>query len=524
MQVRQFPDLEFRKLNKLVYDYCKGNPNVREFYNLNPQFHELAAEASNRIFPATHYARLSEVLREQYSNNQRIQEVDENIAAFSNGSAITVCTGHQLCLLGGPAYLIYKILSTIKLAENVQREVANKKVVPLFWLAGEDHDREEMNHTFINESRLEWKTDQTGAVGRYAMDGFEHVLNEWIDSIEDEQLRNSMLEMWSRALHEDSWAGLTKSWIHDCFGEWGLVVLNPDNAVLKQLFSSIIKKELLQGVTHKCVASTNNLLAERGYHAQVNPREINLFYLSNQARVRIERSDRGWYTVDDRFAWNETELLLELENHPENFSPNVLLRPLYQETILPNIAYVGGPGELSYWLQLKGLFAELDKPMPALILRDSAIIISPTSGRRLKKLGLEVHDLLRNKQEVIANLVGAKPDFSEEKNEIARSYERLANRMAAIDSTLKASAMAEANRVLSGIDQLQAKTWKALKIKEEQKLSSLDKVWEEIFPMSTWQERSKNMLKESMSNDKEIARNLLREFQAPVSTLVIIEL
>jgi hypothetical protein len=96
--------------------------------------------------------------------------------------------------------------------------------------------------------------------------------------------------------------------------------------------------------------------------------------------------------------------------------------------------------------------------------------------------------------------------------------------MAAIDSTLKASAMAEANRVLSGIDQLQAKTWKALKIKEEQKLSSLDKVWEEIFPMSTWQERSKNMLKESMSNDKEIARNLLREFQAPVSTLVIIEL
>ncbi len=165
MQVRQFPDLEFRKLNKLVYDYCKGNPNVREFYNLNPQFHELAAEASNRIFPATHYARLSEVLREQYSNNQRIQEVDENIAAFSNGSAITVCTGHQLCLLGGPAYLIYKILSTIKLAENVQREVANKKVVPLFWLAGEDHDREEINHTFINESRLEWKTDQTGAVG-----------------------------------------------------------------------------------------------------------------------------------------------------------------------------------------------------------------------------------------------------------------------------------------------------------------------------------------------------------------------
>lgn len=523
MQAQQFPDLEFRKLNELIHAYCSNNPQVRDFFEVNPDLTEMAGVSLRRNMTFTHYEVLTSVLHEQYQGNATIDAVDENLAAFSAGNAITVTTGHQLCLLGGPAYFFFKILSTIKLAQNLQTLVPDKKIVPVFWLASEDHDREEVNHTFIHGERFEWNTEQTGAVGRFALDGFEDVLLQWIDSVEDDNLRNSFRAIWNRAAQFKTWAELTKSWVHDCFGEWGLVVINPDDARLKQLFAPVMKRELLQGVALQCVSKTNERLTQLGYQVQVNPREINLFYLSHQSRVRIESGEQSWHTSDRRHNWSQTQILEELEKHPENFSPNVLLRPLYQETILPNVAYVGGPGELAYWLQLKALFNENDISMPVLVLRDSAILISPAIGKRLSKLGLSHRDLLRDKQELVAMLVGQKPDFTRDRDELFRVFEQLADRIAQVDPTLRASAMAEANRALAGIDQLQAKMWKAVKLKEEQKLSSLDKVWGELYPSNNWQERSLNILKEAIANDKELMRLLLLEFQPPASTLVIVE-
>jgi bacillithiol biosynthesis cysteine-adding enzyme BshC len=523
MQAQQFPDLEFRKLNELVHAYCSKNPQVRDFFEVNPDLTEMASVALRRNMTFTHYEVLTSVLREQYQRNSAIEAVDENLAAFSAGNAITVTTGHQLCLLGGPAYFFFKILSTIKLAQNLQALVSDKKIVPIFWLASEDHDKEEINHTYVNGNRLEWNTSQNGAVGRFALDGFEDVLLQWVDSVEDDNLRNSFRAIWNRAAQFGTWAELTKSWVHECFGEWGLVVINPDDTRLKQLFAPVMKRELLQGVAFQCLSKSNERLTQLGYHVQVTPREINLFYLSHQSRVRIESGEHSWHTTDKLHNWNQTQVLAELEKHPENFSPNVLFRPLYQETILPNVAYVGGPGELAYWLQLKGLFTEYDISMPALVLRDSALLISPTTSKRLAKLGLNHRDLLRDKHELVETLVGQKPDFTRDKDELFRVFEQLADRIAQVDSTLRASAMAEANRALVGIDQLQAKMWKAVKLKEEQKLSSLDKVWGELYPSNNWQERSLNILKEAMANDKELMRLLLLEFQPPMSTLVIVE-
>jgi bacillithiol biosynthesis cysteine-adding enzyme BshC len=523
MQAQQFPDLEFRKLNELVHAYCTLNPKARDFFQVTNDLDEIARSAIQRNLNFTHYSVLTSVLREQYKRNLIIDAVDENIAAFSNGKAVTVTTGHQLCLLGGPAYFFYKIVSTIKLAQNLQALISDNKVVPIFWLASEDHDREEVNHTFINGERFEWNTAQTGSVGRFALDGFADVLQKWMNTIEDESLRKTMLTIWSRATQFNSWAELTKSWVHECFGEWGLVVINPDDARLKQLFVPIMKRELTQSCAFQCVSKSNEQLLQQGYNVQVNPREINVFYLSHQARVRIERKEQAWHTIDNLHDWNQSELMRELETHPENFSPNVLLRPLYQETILPNVAYVGGPGELAYWLQLKDLFKECDIPMPALILRDSAILISPAVSKRLVKMGLNLRDLLRDKQELVTMLVGEKPDFSKERDELLRVFEQLAERMGEVDPTLKASAGAEAQRAIGLLDQLKAKTWKAAKLKEEQKLLALDKVWDEIYPSNNWQERSQNILKVAMANNKEMMRLLLNEFQPPTSCLVMVE-
>ncbi|MFM2201519.1 MAG: hypothetical protein RL040_719 [Bacteroidota bacterium] len=523
MPLRSFPDLEFRKLDALVADYCRNSASTREFYACEPSLDAIAHLANTRQFSLDNSRIIADVLAVQYAQHVPIQQVNENVRAFADGNAICVTTGHQLCLLGGPAYFIYKILSAIKLAQNLQPLVPTKKIVPVFWLASEDHDREEINHTFINGTRLEWNTAQTGAVGRFSTVGFDKTLQLWINSIEDEHLRDAITPIWNRAMQFDSWGELTLSWVHECFGEWGLVIIEPDNSRLKQLFKSVMKRELLEGVAEQSVSKSNERLSQLGYHVQVNPRDINLFYLGEQTRVRIERHGEYWSTVDNRHRWNEDEILLELEHHPENFSPNVLLRPLYQETILPNVAYIGGPGELAYWLQLKILFEGFEVSMPALVLRNAAIIVSHSVSKRLSKLGLTNRDLLRDKQDLITALAGDKPDFSDEKSEFLRLFERLADRVAQTDSTLRASAMAEAQRTLAGIDQLQAKTWKAIKVKEEQKLTALDKMWEEIYPSNNWQERSQNILIDALRNDKQLMRELLQEFQSPASTMVIVE-
>jgi uncharacterized protein YllA (UPF0747 family) len=201
----------------------------------------------------------------------------------------------------------------------------------------------------------------------------------------------------------------------------------------------------------------------------------------------------------------------------------VLLRPLYQETILPNIAYVGGPGELAYWLQLKNMFHSFHAKMPALILRNSMAILSPSALKKMGKLGLTAADLFKSKELLVAQLVGEKPDFSEERKEIELIYERVANRIASVDPTLRATASAELQKVQSGIDQLQGKAWKAAKNREEQKLVALDKVWEEVYPNGQWQERTENMLALVLANDKKLMRVLLKEFTAPNSTTVVVE-
>lgn len=523
MHLQQFPDFELRKLNSLVHDYCTANDSLGYFFEVPPRLEDISQYGVKRSFSSHHYAVLHEVLLDQYSGYSREKNVDANIESIGNGQAIAVTTGHQLCLFGGPAYLLYKVLCTIKLAQVVQASNSELRVVPMFWLASEDHDRDEINHTFFKNNRFQWDTQQQGAVGRFRNEAFGSLISQWVETIENDELRDQMNTIWRKAEKSSTWAHATKSWIHDCFGEWGLVTIDADDARLKRLFIPCLKKELLQQTTHATVSETNDKLVQRGYHAQVNPRLINLFYLSDQYRVRIDKLGEMWSTIDGLHQWSEASIVKELDEHPENFSPNVLLRPLYQETILPNIAFVGGPGELAYWLQLRSTFDAFNLMMPALVLRDSVILLSAGGARRLAKLGLTNNDIFRDKSQLMDVLVGKdKEEFQDERQQVRQAYDQIATRVASIDPTLKAAAMAELQRVLSGLDQLASKAWKAEKLKQEQKFSSLEKVWEELYPNGDWQERSQNVLAQSMANNKQLMHALLAESQTPKSTLVMV--
>jgi bacillithiol biosynthesis cysteine-adding enzyme BshC len=525
MRLQQFSDRNLRQLSPLVRAYCDGSATIRDFYGTRPTAEEIANLAIGRDFTPEAYAALHHGISEQYAGLAVHEAVSDNLKAIANQNAACVTTGHQLCILGGPAFVIYKILSTIQLAKSIEKLVPGKKIVPVFWLASEDHDRDEINHVFVQHNRIDWDTKQTGAVGRFSTAGLQDVLSEYSDIAKDETSQKHIEFFREIVSQHHTLAAATRAWVNACFGEWGVIVVDSDDVRFKRLFIPTMRKELVEQSTYSSVMETNSRLKQLGYEPQVNPRQLNLFYLQKESRVRIECTDGIWHTTDRSKEWIHKSLLAELDEHPENFSPNVLMRPLYQETILPNVAYVGGPGELAYWLQLKDVFSQFELPMPAIVLRDAAICVSEACTRRLSKLGLTPADLLQSKSEIIDRLLAnAKQDFSEEKMRIQVVFEQLAERMSAIDPTLKAAALAELHRALSGVEQLQAKAWKAVKMKEEQKLSAINRIWEEIFPEGEWQERRENLLGLAMANDKELIRALLSAFSAPASALVIAEL
>jgi bacillithiol biosynthesis cysteine-adding enzyme BshC len=525
MRLQPFSDIRFRKLAPLPSNYYADAPALSDFYRTPPSIEAIVKEARGRLFSPEAYAALHQSLIEQYAGYSLQESVKTNIRAIAEQRAVCVTTGHQLCILGGPAFMLYKIVSTIQLARSIQPLVSDRKVVPVFWMASEDHDREEINHVFVNNKRIEWNTAQTGAVGRFSTDGLDDVLQQILDARADEGTKSYVDSFLDILKQHRTLASATRAWVNACFGEWGVVVIDPDDARLKRLFIPAMREELIHQSTVAAVAETNAQLKQHGFDAQVNPRSINLFYLGIHSRVRIESTDGKWHTVDNSKEWTQESLLAELSEHPEKFSPNVLMRPLYQETILPNVAYVGGPGEIAYWLQLKEAFRQFELPMPAVVLRDAAMLVSEQCLRRLTKLGLTSADLLRSKEEIIEQLIGGeKQDFSNEKNRLQVVYQELSERMASIDPTLKATALAELQRVLSGMDQLQAKVWKALKVKEEQKITAVNTIWNELFPEGDWQERRENILAIAMANDKELLRSLLEVFRAPSSTLVIAEI
>jgi bacillithiol biosynthesis cysteine-adding enzyme BshC len=313
--------------------------------------------------------------------------------------------------------------------------------------------------------------------------------------------------------------------VNDLLGYTGLVILDADDRELKKQFAPIMIDDLLHHRAHTAVTATSDLMRKAGWPAQVHPREINLFYLTSHARVRIEQLDGEWRTADDSMRWTVQSLRDEVSEHPERFSPNVVLRPLYQEVLLPNLAYVGGPGELAYWMQLKGMFDLYEVDYPCLVLRDSAMVLTTSSQRKMEKLGLNIEDLFRS-QEDIANQILQVEDWStdEQLKAIESLYLSIAETIASIDPTLRGAVMSEHQKAVNGLQQVQAKARKALKQKEETRLTQLSKLWSEVYPNQQPQERVENFFAYHFLSDADLIEALLENFNPLENKITVVSL
>jgi bacillithiol biosynthesis cysteine-adding enzyme BshC len=497
MQPHCIPYAATHRFTPLVLDYLAQVDGLRELYTHTPDLNGLCKAAEQRSFDPASRMALCAAITGQYQGMALPDAVRDNLAALRRPDALTITTGHQLCLFGGPLYVTFKILNVVRLAQTMSAELG-RPVLPVFWMATEDHDRAEIDHTYINGTKVQWPGMAAGAVGHLNLHGIDAALEKAVAALGPGTHAADIRDLLYACYRPDrTLAQATRHFVHALFGRFGVLIVDGDDPTLKQLFAPLMQEELLNQVAQRSVQYANERIAEQ-YKVQAHAREINLFYLRPGHRSRIVEEGGMYRVLDGGPSWTSQDLLTEVEAHPERFSPNVLLRPLYQETILPNIAYVGGGGELAYWLQLRWLFQGLRVPMPAVLLRTSAGFITPKALKQWEGFGLNTEELFapleESKRQVALRNASFSTSVEEERLSLASFYASLSAKASAADSTLKASVEARAKAADKGLERIGKSLVRAAKRKEHETLSRMDAVHAAVFPGGGLQERRDNIL------------------------------
>lgn len=488
-----------RVYTPLMQRLLQSDASLEQFHNGLISFSSAKAIAKKRTTSFSDINRkvLVESIKNQYKGFSLTEEVLSNINRLAQPNAVTVTTGHQLNIFTGPLFFWYKILDAINTAEKLQKSDGSHQYVPVFWMASEDHDIEEINHFFLGEQKVHWDSPKGGPVGRMTTENIQSVYDELYAVWKHTQPGKALLELFASCyLEEQNLANATRKLVHRLFGKYGLVIIDGDAPELKSLFLPIIKKELTEQRIFTAVTDTNDALAKKvgNYTPQINPREINLFYMLDDKRVRIKKDSDWFVTTDGKHSWDEAKILEELHLHPERFSPNALMRPVYQEYVLPNIAYVGGGGELAYWLQLKAAFKILGVSYPLLQHRSSLLLMSEKQLKKCTKLELPLEDLLLPKASFINKRVrqisDIDIDFSPQREVLAHQFEALRELAQQTDKSFLGAVNAQEKKQFKGLSTLEKRLLKAQRIKLQEEIIRITDIQNVLFPNGKLQERT----------------------------------
>lgn len=441
---------------------------------------------------------LVQELRKQYEGVVTSEKVKQNIEALLSPEVFTITTAHQNNIFTGPLYFIYKIVHAIRLAGHLNESLPEYRFVPVFYIGSEDADLEELDHIYLGNEKLTWKTNQTGAVGRMKCD---RELLQLIGKMEG-QLSvmphgTEIIALLKKYYQEGaSIAGATFGLVNHLFAEYGLVLVQPDNAELKRMMIPVFEDDLLRQKASGIVEKTTERLEREGYKVQAHPREINLFLLEPELRERIILKGERYKVKGAGIDWSREEMVNELHLHPERFSPNVILRGLYQETLLPNVAFIGGAGETAYWLQLKDLFEFYKVPFPVLVLRNSFLIVEKKWQEAVRKMGFSTEDFFLPEQELMNRIVKRESRNETKLNgypdEVEKLYSAFKKQAASIDSTLEKHVEALRSRTIFRLQELEKKMLRAEKRKFADWQRQLHATRSHLFPGDGLQERKEN--------------------------------
>ena len=500
------------KFSSIVCDYIDQDPFLDSFYEAAPILENFAGFIERKSQQTCNRTLLVDVLKEQYLAAGILDEsVSDSIERLRSSSCYTITTGQQIGILLGPLYTTLKIISAVRLAEELRKTYTNHDFIPVFWMATEDHDVEEINHVSVLGKNVQWNTDQKGPVGRFSNAGMEKVLEELKELSGKSADANWLMEIYTKAYALPTLSLATRYLVHAILGDLGVLIIDADDKLLKQDFAVTMAKDIVEKNSFRAIENTRTKIEKR-YKTQVKGREINFFYMLDGYRERIEEVYGSFKTLDSKHTWNDLELNTEISEFPERFSPNVVMRPLYQETILPNIAYIGGGAEISYWLEFGDIFKHYQIPYPALILRQSAMVIDKVNSLRIQKLGLESSDLFLDLHEVekkiTLSLSEHDLELQAERLQLHEITEQLKTIALAIDFSLSQSTESLNKRIENQLERFSIKLIRAQKKKLLVEIERLQSIWEKIYPTGTLQERKESIHTLIVQHSKSITIDL----------------
>ena len=503
MQKHKISYSDTQLFSKIVQMYTEEKVSDK-FYNRYPNINQFEDQIKEKQSSNIDRDLLYKVLKNQNSTLQLSKKTEQNIELLRNKNTFTITTGHQLCLFTGPLYFIYKIVSAINLSKQLTQSFPENNFIPVFWMASEDHDFEEINHINLFGKKYHWKTNQSGIVGDFNTSGIDSVINEIEEVLDESENSKKILRIFRKCYSEKNLSESSRLLVNELFGKYGIVILDANDKKLKQKLIPIIKEDVGNQNLHSIISERTEELSDE-FKSQAFVRNINFFNISEGKRERITKK-----VSED-----------EIENNPEIFSPNVLIRPLYQELILPNISYIGGGSEIAYWMQLKTVFKYLSIPFPILVLRNSVMWMEERDLKKWRKLGLKMSDVFRSADDLYKKFILEKSNINLdlEKKKIEDIYCDLENKTS--DISLKQSIKSEAMKQIKSLERLEKKLIKLEKEKHEISINQINKIKNKLFPNNVLQERTDNIISFYLNHGNKFIETLMEEIN-PLDTNFLI--
>lgn len=487
----------------LFRDYTAQKQEILSFFESNPfDFTSQAVRREPKSFPSPD--RRTELLYDFHKGTEPTEQTLANIEKFRDKDTLAVVTGQQLTLFGGPLYTVYKVMSAINLAKSLEKKY-KRAVVPVFWLADEDHDYAEAAGVRIPGGHRLHHFELNGQTGsrRVSEIAFPCTIDELRENIRQtlpetdfsDELWN-MLSRWYQS--GQTFNGAFSGWLMELFGKYGLVLAGSHHPAIKQEMKEVFLKSIdASEEIYQRLLDTSGRLENAGYHKQLFIQKSNLFWIDDEGnRLRIDVHGEEWRTDGCiKKSWSAKSLKEQVDTSPEQFSPNVVLRPVLQDAFLPTVAYVGGPGEIAYYAQLKEIYPVFGKTMPAIVPRFSATISESSIQRVMKQLPFGFETYSERIEDLESEYIqrSDSPDveavFSEWKKQVADITERMKKHVAEIDPTLESSAGKASATYYSELDKLKGKVYRSLKQQEKVQLTRIRKIKNSLFPDGNLQER-----------------------------------
>lgn len=489
----------------LLNFYLKQDPVIRPFFPLNYQNPaDWNSILSERIsFPADIRETVHQVLEKQ--NRGISPQIDRNLEVFKQENSVVIVTGQQAGFFGGPLFTLFKTLSAVKWCEELKEKFPGVNFIPVFWVETEDHDFQEI--AWFRQPEKPATSFNQSTDDRYLQIQYRKVSQEfesYLEEIKQELPKTEFFEpIWQdilTSLSDGSFSGSFVSLMQKWLSGFGILFLTPADPEIKKIGYRVLKTEIESGILCNEVKKQSGLLIQAGFTPQVTPRTLNCFYIRNGRRYGLEFTENGRILLA---GLNETflpeDFLKETDSRPESLSPNVVSRPLFQDTVLPTAGVILGPGELSYWAQLSGAYTALGTPMPLAIPRTFGLVCEPQVERLLGKFKLDAGQILLMPHLIESKITDetgfqAEKEFRQFWRNLEPYFISVQNMTGGIDPTLIDSWTQLTGRTSQSFSQFFDRLEKTSRKKKETEISQLKRIRENLLPDGQWQERSVSFL------------------------------